>query len=407
MRDSTSPCFIGLDIGTTTVRVVVGSLDATQGASRPSVIGHGSAPNTGMRKGVVVQADEVADAIARALTEAERISGRQIKTATVNVNGAHIAGVNSKGVIAISTANREISAEDRARVEEAATIIQLPANREIIQGFTKSYSVDGQHGIKNPIGMQGVRLEADMHLITAATPNLHSLDLALQKAQVSARHHTVSSLGAAEVVLNRQQKEAGTLVLDIGGGTTNLVVIEDGEIEHVAVLPIGGNFVTNDLAIGLRTDLDIAELVKVRHGDFLHKQTLKISHNDTDYTFAMADIKMIIEARLDELFEYVDKELHKIHRSRKLPGGVVLVGGSAKLPGIIEVARERLELAVRLGQPKDIGGLVDAVTDPSYAAATGLMLLDMLLGERGEHYEYATSDTSSGVIKSLWHRLRG
>lgn len=404
---STDPYFVGIDVGTTTVRAVVGVFDTEQGVTKPAIIGHGSAPNTGMRKGVVVQTDEVADAIVRAVTEAERISGKPIKSATVNVNGAHIAGINSKGVIAISTANREISSADRARVEEAATIIQLPANREIIQGFTKSYSVDGQHGIKNPIGMQGVRLEADMHLITAASPNLHSLDLALQKAQIGVNHHTVSSLATAEVVLNRQQKEAGTLVLDIGGGTTNMVVIEDGEIEHVAVLPIGGNFVTNDLAIGLKTDLEVAEIAKIRHGEFLHKHTLKITHEGTDHTFMMADIQMIIEARLEELFEHVDKELHKIHRSQKLPGGVVLVGGSAKLPGIVAVAKNQLGLAARVGQPREITGLVDAVTDPSYASATGLMLLDMLLGERSEHFEYANSEGSLGVIKSLWQRLRG
>ena len=264
MRESQSNTFVGLDIGTSTVRCVVGMFDPADNG-KPSLIGHGYAKNNGMRKGAVVHVDDVAESIVQAVTEAERMSGQRITSATVNINGSHVTGFNSSGVIAISGANREITVDDRYRVEEAATVVSMPPNREIVQFFAKNYSLDGQHNIKDPVGMQGIRFEVDAHIVTAATPNLRNLDGALDKAHVGATHHTVSSLAAAEAVLTRQQKEAGVVVLDIGAGTTNIIVVEDGEVQHVAVLPIGGTNITNDLAIGLKTDLDVAEAVKVQH----------------------------------------------------------------------------------------------------------------------------------------------
>lgn len=373
--------FIGLDIGTSMVRCVVGSFDPN-GSNVPSIIGHGQAPNQGMRRGAVVHVDEVADAIVHAVTEAERISGMTIKHATVNVNGSHVSGLNSEGVIAISAANREITPEDRLRVEEAATIVNLPPNREIVQFFAKNYSLDGQRNIKDPVGMHGVRLEVDAHIVTAASPNLRNLDMALEKAEIQPTHHTVSGLAAAEAVLTRQQKEAGTALIDIGAGTTNLIVFEDGEVQHVGVIPIGGQHITNDLAIGLKTDLDVAESVKIGHADLrrdTRKTNVMVKVGDKAHNFQFEEIAMIVEARVEELLEYVDKELHKIKRSRKLPGGIVLVGGTAKLPGIDEFAREKLQLPARIGRLHNIGGLVDTVEDTAFVTAIGLMLLDMLL----------------------------
>jgi len=381
MSDASPSHFFGLDIGTSLVRCVIGMVDP-QDPSHPSIIGHGSAPNLGMRKGVVVHIEDVADAIAQAVTEAERISGVRVDHATVNINGSHVSGINSKGVIAISAANREITHDDRLRVEEAATIVKLPPNREIIQVFAKNYRLDGQDNIKDPVGMHGVRLEVDTHIVTAATPNLKSLDIALQKAHLMPAHHTVSSLAAAEAVLNRQQKESGTLLLDIGAGTTNIVVIEDGEVQHVAVLPIGGINITNDLAIGLKTDLDIAEQVKIQFANLeetAKKGKVWVTHESTKHDFDAEEVRMIVEARVEELLEYVDKELKQIHRSRKLPGGIVLVGGTAKIPGIAPYAREKLQLAARVGKLEPLSGLIDTVAGPGYAAAVGLMLLDMLL----------------------------
>lgn len=384
MREQ-SPHYIGLDIGTSSVRCIVGMADQA-GDGSLSIIGHGSAPNLGMRKGVIAHIDDVVDAVVRAVTEAERVSGVQIHAATVNINGSHVTGFNSKGVIAISTANREIGEDDRLRVEEAATILQLPANRDIIQVFAKNYRVDGQDNIKDPIGMKGVRLEVDTHIVTASAPALRSLDTVLEKARVQARHHTVSSLAAAEAVMNRQQKESGTLLLDIGAGTTNVVVIEDGEVQHVAVIPIGGQLITNDIAIGLKTDLDLAELVKIKHAALAGSQKsgkVEVQQGDRRHSFDTEGdygINNIVEARLDELFELVEKELKSIRRSRKLPGGVVLTGGTANLPGIADFAKEKLQLASRVGTLQQINGLIDTVQDPSYSTAVGLMLLDMLLG---------------------------
>lgn len=412
MQNGSNPTFIGLDIGTTSVRCVVGMVDASDsGGGRPSIIGHGSAPNIGTRKGAVVHVDDVADAIIKAVTEAERISGVQINRATVNVNGTHVEGLDSKGVIAISSATREIMPDDRMRVEEAATVIKMPANREIIQFFAKNYSLDGQRNIKDPVGMNGVRLEVDAHLVTAASPNLRNLDMALEKAQVSPTHHTLGSLASAEATLNRQQKEAGTVVLDIGAGTTNLIVIEDGEVQHVAVLPIGGMHITNDLAIGLKTDLEIAEQVKIQHATLAETTKAVASVKGLDgglHQFKMDDVVMITEARVEELFEYVNKELIKIHRARKLPGGVMLAGGTAKLPGLSEFAREQLQLPARVGKLQSVSGLADTVDDPAYYTVVGLMLLDMLLMPVDQAAaEFGRPNSKSfGFVEGLIGRLR-
>jgi len=406
---SASQTYVGLDVGTSTVRCVVGMLDANN-PGKISVLGHGSSTNIGMRKGVVVHVDDAAEAIVQAVTEAERLSGIRLNGATVNVNGAHVSGINSKGVIAISAANREITPEDRYRVEEAATIVKLPPNREIIQVFAKNYRLDGQDNIKDPVGMRGVRLEVDTHIVSAATPNLRNLDMAMEKAQVAPHNHTLSSLAAAEAVLSRQQKEAGTVLVDIGAGTTNIVVLEDGEVQHVAVLPIGGANITNDLAIGLKTDLDVAEAVKVRFATLDTKkapQNLRLKVNNQEHIFKADEIAMITEARVEELFEYVNKELTRIHRANKLPGGVVLVGGTAKLPGMAEYAREKMQLASRVGNLQSVSGLVDTVADPAYAAAVGLMMLDMLLlpeTTSGTHGKSA--DRAINFVDNLWQRFK-
>jgi cell division protein FtsA len=408
MREQAPTTYVGLDIGTSMVRCILGVPEAGE-QNIISVIGHGSAPNMGMRKGTIVHVDDVVDAVVTAISEAERVSGISIRGGTVNINGSQVIGLNSRGVIAISTANREISNEDRLRVEEAATIVKLPPNREIIQVFAKNYRLDGQDNIKDPVGMQGVRLEVDTHIVTASTPNLRNLDSVLERATIRANHHSVSSLGAAEAVLTRQQKESGTVLLDIGAGTTNLVVLEDGEVQHVAVLPIGGMNITNDLAIGLKTDLDIAEQVKLEHGGIgRHGKSglVTVSNNKSKHQFDGEEVQLIIEARVEELLEYVDKELKRIHRSRKLPGGVVIVGGTAKLPGIAEYVKEKLELASRVGRLQPLAGLVDTVQDPSYATAVGLMLLDMLLGSDVNSPAGAPNQGVGGLIESLFGRLK-
>ncbi len=408
MRDSSTSHFVGLDIGTNTVRCVVGQVDDSSGSGgNLSVIGHGESPNNGMRRGMPVHIEDVALAVEKAVGEAERVSGVRLQRVTVNSNGSHIHGVDSKGVIAISAANREITEDDRFRAEEAATIIQLPANREIIQVFAKNYRLDGQENIKDPVGMRGVRLEVDTHIVTGSIPNLRSLEAVLDRVHIEASHNTISGLAAAEAVLNRKQKEAGTLVLDIGAGTTNMIIVEDGEVQHVAVVPVGGIHITNDLAIGLKTDLEVAELVKVECAGLAgRKRTRPISvlFDQKRHDFPADDVNMIVEARVEELFEMIDKELKRIHKSRKLPGGVVLVGGTAKLPGIAEFARDELQLAARLGQLQPIGGLADTVSDISFTTVVGLMMLDMLFAQSsptraGRHSQQNVLDGVRGFFE--------
>lgn len=394
--------FVGLDIGTTAVRCVVGELSGD--SQLPSIIGFAEASNTGMRKGNVTHVDEVAQAVIAAVGEAERMSGREIKAATININGAHIQGINSKGVIAISSTDREVTVDDRLRVEEAATIVQLPANKDIIQVFAKNYRLDGQGNIKDPVGMHGVRLEVDTHILVASTPALKSLDQVLEKAELQPAHRTVSTLAAAETVLDRQQKESGVAVIDIGAATTNVIVIEDGEIEHIAVIPMGGTHITNDLAICLKTDLDIAELVKIKYASLSKKVSGETSFvkNGEELRFDREMMRLIVEARVEEILEFVDKEFKRIHRSKKLPGGVVFVGGSAKLPGLADFSKEVLELPSRVGKWGPIERVVDGLDEQLYAGAAGLMLLDMLLGP-SQTTNYIES--SSGIFQSVGKSL--
>jgi cell division protein FtsA len=407
MREQTPTHFVGLDIGTQNVRCVVGMVDEAD-PTKPTIIGHGSAKNHGMRKGVIAHVDDVADAVAHAITEAERLSGVHIQHATVNINGSHMSGINSRGVIAVSTASKEIGPDERLRVEEAATIVQLPPNREIIQVFAKNYRIDGQDNIKDPIGMNGVRLEVDTHIVTALAPNVRNLELVLERSKLAAEHKTLSSLAAAEAILDRTQKEAGTLLVDIGAGTTNIAIIEDGEVHHVAVIPVGSTNLTNDLAIGLKTELEIAEKVKLEHAildDSNKDVNAKVEHEGKNHLFEVEEIKMITEARIEELFELIDKELKSVKRSRKLPGGVVFVGGGSKLSGIEAFARDKLELSARLGSLQPLSGLVDTVEDRSYATAVGLMLLDMVLLPEDGVRRGQPNDRAFGFIDGLLGKI--
>lgn len=416
MQNPQPEYFIGLDVGTSCVRCAVGSIDSTSDEPKIALIGYGQSENIGMRKGLIVHLDDVVDAIHSAVVDAERMSGIRIENATVNINGSHVSGIDSRGVIAISTANREITVDDKIRAEEAAAIVQLPSNREIIQVFPKNYQVDGHESIKDPVGMRGVRLEVDTHIVTAATPNLRSLTAALEKAHIYPLHYTVSGLAAAEAALTRKQKEAGTLAVDIGASTTNLAVVEDGEIQYVAVIPLGGNNITNDLAIGLKVDLEIAEEVKLQHAALAgegKEGRVSITRDHKNYVFESEDVSMIVEARIEEILDFVDKELQKIQRSRKLPGGVVLSGGTAKIPGLASFTRDKLELAARTGEVQHISSGIDdeIIKDPAYVTAIGLMQLDLLLNDQA--FSARTANNGSGVsdkilssLSDVWRKIR-
>lgn len=373
--------YIGLDIGSTKVCCVVGLHE--EGAALPSVIGVGVAPTVGMRKGVVVDVEETVSAITAAVDEAERISGVAIDQATISIDGAHVASQNSKGVIAVGRADQEITLDDVARVEDAATAIQLPPNREIIQVFPRSYAVDSQTNVKDPVGMNGVRLEVESHIITGSIPAIKNLDRSIHQAGIAISGQVLVPLAAARAVLTKRQKELGVALVDIGGGTTGISVYEEGDILYSSVIPVGAGHITNDLAIGLKTSVDVAEKIKLKYvrahtaranlAEKMHIEELEGSES----VISRRDLQNIAGARLDEIFQLVRAELKKVGKDVMLPGGVVLTGGGAKMVGIEEAAKEALQLPVSIGRPEGFSGIVDRISDPAFAAPVGLMLENM------------------------------
>ncbi|MBL8159910.1 cell division protein FtsA [Candidatus Saccharibacteria bacterium] len=406
---------VGLDVGTTKVRCVVGYEDP--GTPGINVIGSGEARNSGgMRKGVVVNIVNTAQAIDKALDAAERMSGFEVHAATVSINGAHITGMSSRGVVAAGAHGHEISEEDLARVLDAATIVQMPANQEILQTTPRSFQLDGQDNIKDPVGMQGMRLEVDAHVITALAPNVRNLEKAVEMTKTSPRGLAVSSLAAARAVLNEQHIENGVVLIDLGGTTTNIAVFEDGDLQHVAVLPVGSVNITNDLAIGLRTDLAVAEQIKLEHAIGGHRpekeqgKKVGVTHDNEKHEFDIDEIDMIVGARLEEIFEMIDGELATIKRAGKLPGGAVLTGGGALMKGIELTAREHLRMSARIATLQ--AGLTDVsgvVHQADYAVAVGLMLLDSESGgtltpaggAKAKPISKTSGGGGGGLVKSL------
>jgi len=377
MQEVSSKYAVGIDIGTTTVRCVVGHIDGTTGV--PTIVGVGVAPNTGMRKGNVVNLLGPAQAIDDALGEAERMSGYQVDMATISVNGTHILSTHADGMIAVGSASHEIIEEDIMRIEEVATLGKVPANREILDVIPHAYKLDGQDNIKNPVGMTGTRLEIDAHVVSVLTPNLLNLQKAVESAKVTPRSIIVAGVAAARAVLTEQQIENGVALIDIGGATTNVAVYEEGDLQFTAVIPIGGINITNDLAIGLKTDQEIAEKLKIEHASALSRgdnSGISLEYNGEILSFTTTDIDEIVEARLEEIFEAINKELARAGRAGKLPSGVILTGGSAQLKGIAEYAKESLGLAARVGVASGFGGIADGIDKPQFATAVGLMLID-------------------------------
>lgn len=403
---------VGLDVGTTTVRCVVGHVDAV--GQTPTIIGVSEYPNNGMRKGTVVNLVNAAQAIDKSLELAERMSGHQIHAATISVNGSHVVGMSSRGVIAVGTGGHEINDDDLARVEEAATVLQLPANREILEVTPRSYQLDGQDNIKDPVGMTGVRLEVDAHVITALGPHLKNLLKACEMTETVPHRTVLAGLASARAVVSEKQMENGVVLIDLGGTTTNIAVFEEGDLQHVAVLPVGSVNITNDLAIGLKTDLDIAEQVKLQHAVAVAKlrkddKPVSVKIDKETHEFDPSDIDMIVDARLEEIFELINKELKSIGRAAKLPGGAVITGGGAQLKGIEEYAKEALQLSARLGVPGGFGGVTENVQSPAFSAAIGLMLLDLEsgIGHTSHHKESHGGPDVGGVISGIGEKLTG
>jgi cell division protein FtsA len=368
---------VGIDIGTTTVRCIVAHLDGTTGA--PTIVGVGHAPTKGMRKGVVAHLEGPAAAIDDALGEAERMSGYQVDAATISINGSHILSTKADGMIAVGAMDHEINKDDIDRIEEVATVGKVPANREILEVVPHSYTLDGQAGIKDPLGMTGTRLEINANVISALGPHLHNLQKSADLAKVDAHTITPSILASAKAVLNESQLENGVAVVDLGGATTSVAIFEEGDLQYAGVIPMGGMNITNDLAIGLKTDPEVAEKVKIAHATAISRNTaegISVKDNGEVLSFTSKEIDEIVEARLEEIFEGIHKELKKAGRAGQLPSGIVLTGGGAQLKNIVEYTKQSLGVAARLGKPTGYGGVAEDIDKPQFASVVGLMLID-------------------------------
>lgn len=367
---------VGIDVGTKNVRCVIGYIDADGDA--PKIVGVGTAPNSGMRKGTVTNLAGPAEAIDTALGAAERMSGHQVKTAVLSVNGSHLTSTKADGMITVGTTDNEVTPGDIVRLEDMATTGKIAQNREILEIVAHSYRLDGQDNIKDPIGMTGTRLEIKANVVSGLLPHITNLQKLAEMAKVEVSSVVPAVLASAQAVLTENQRENGVAVLDIGAATTGLAVFEEGDLQYLSVIPLGGQNVTNDLAIGLRTDPEIAESVKLAHARFGGKKLGKVEtkHEKKTYSFEQSEIDEIVGARYEEIFEAVAKELKKAGRAGKLPSGAVLTGGGANTKGLVDFTKEQLGVAARLGKPSEYGGASNEIKGPEFSAAAGLMLID-------------------------------
>ncbi len=401
---------VGIDVGTTKICVLVGELDRD---GKLNIVGVGTCPSQGLRRGVVVNIEETVTSIAAALDRAERLSGKKLTTAYVGIAGSHIESENSKGFVAISPSHRDIIQNDISRAIEVARAIPLTTNREVIHVIPRGYVVDGQEGIKNPIGMSGFRLEVETHIITGSVSSIHNLIKCVHKAQVEIEDLVLEPLASSEAVLDDGETDLGVALIDIGGGTTDVAVFSDGAIWHTVVLPIGGNLITSDIAIGLRLPFAVAEELKVTYG---HCDPATIAEDDMiDLAQFMPDcndlvprklLAEIIQARVEELFSMVHEEIKKSGYDGMLPAGLVITGGTAELPGILDVAGQTLDLPARIGTPIGLLGLADSISRPAYATSVGLLLwglrhTSLFIDEEEPEEEGATSDVMSRLGRWL------
>ena len=395
------PRFIAsLDIGSSKIRTVVGTID--EKSNVPNIIGVGVAPSTGLRKGSVIDVEETIISITASLEDAERMAGEPINHIFLGLGGSHIESLNSKGVIAVSHAGNEITEDDVDRVLEAAQAVSIPSNRRILRIIPKSFTVDEQKGIKYPVGMTGIRLEVEAHIVTGLVPAIKNIEKCVLQAGVDIDDVIPTCLAAPEAVLSKRQKELGVVVIDVGCGGTSVSVFEEGTTLHTAILPIAGESVTNDIAIGLRTSIDTAEKIKIEYGtcmpeDINDRENIDlslVSKIDT-HNVSKKHMAEIIQARYHETFVLVKDELAKIHRDGMLPAGIVLTGGAVKMPGTIDLARETLNLPVQIGFPQNFDGVVDKIDDPAYATAIGLLIW----GARLENKPYSFRFKGFGIKK--------
>lgn len=393
----------GLDIGTGTIKALV----AQNKQNKWEVLSYAEIPSFGLRKGAVVNADETSKNIQMLISGLEKDCARRIGSVFVNIGGSHLYVVPSDGIISVSRADQRISQEDIDRVLQATKAINIPSNEEVLDVFPKEFIIDDQKGIKQPLGLSGIRLEAKVSLLCYFQSYFINLTQAVLESKLQIDDIVPSPLAAAEAVLTPQQKELGVALIDFGAATTSLAVFEEGDLIHFAVFPIGSANITNDIAIGLRTEVALAESIKKQHGTCIFAKTdkekkdqarknIEIFDKSSSLSFTKKSLVDIIEPRVSEIFDLIQKELKKINRQELLPGGVVLTGGGAKLPKIKELAKQQLKLPCEIGIPKGISGLEE---DPALATVAGLVL-------GGADIDGGDRSSILGVAKGWSHRFK-
>ena len=366
---------VGLDIGTTKICAVVGEVKG--GAI--NIIGIGTHPSIGLRKGVVVNIESTVDSIKKAVEEAEVMAGCEISSVYAGIAGGHITGFNSRGIVAIK--GPEITQNDVDRVVDAARAVAIPMDREVIHVLPQEYIVDDQTGIQNPLGMTGVRLEAKIHIVTGAVTSAHNIVKCANRAGLDVCDIVLESLASGEAVLTDEEKELGTSLLDLGGGTTDLAVFSEKNIKHTFVLALGGNNLTNDIAVGLRAPIAEAEKIKKKFGSCLSSsihgdETIEVPGmgGSKSRTLPRQILGEILEPRMEEIFTLIRREIYRAGMENMITSGMVVTGGTSLLDGVTEIAESILDVPVRLGKPVGISGLVDVVNNPMYATGVGLVL---------------------------------
>jgi cell division protein FtsA len=374
---------VGLDIGTSKVCAVVGEM-TERGVE---IIGIGSHPSQGLRKGVVINIEATVNSLTKAIEEAGLMAGCEIHTVFTSISGGHIKGFNSHGIVAVK--NKEVAQRDLERVIDAAKAVAIPIDREVLHVLPQDYIIDDQDGIKEPLGMSGVRLEAKVHIVTGAVTSAQNIIKCCNRSGLNVAEIILAPLAAAETVLTEEERDLGVLLIDMGGGTTDFVLLHDGTVKHTAIIGIGGNHITNDIAAGLRTPFNDAERLKQLYGCAAARMVTEDERVQIPNiagkgagTVSRQILCEIIEPRLDEIFELVQKEIAKSGYENSLASGVVVTGGAMLLPGAIEMAERTFGLPVRLGVPAHVVGLLNVINNPVYAVAVGLVLHGMKRRER-------------------------
>lgn len=369
----------GLDIGSTTIRIAVGQMNPHD--NELHIIGAAEHPAEGINKGVVTSIEDAVASISGALDKVERMTGIPTERAYVSVNGGHVLSQDSHGVVAVSKADGEIREDDVNRVIEAAQTVATPPNYEILHVIPRQFTVDNETGIKDPVGMTGIKLEVDAQIILGLVSQVKNLTKCVYRTGTDIQDLVLGVLAASEAVLSKRQKELGVALVNLGGLTTSLMVFEEGDVVHTKILPVGSGHITNDIAIGLRTSVDIAEAIKTDFGAASPEEVSKheeINLSDIDPNeegrVSRKEVAEIIEARLEEIFSMVNKELKEIGRHGMLPAGIVLTGGGAKLVGIVDVAKKQFYLPATVGGPRNFKTAIDKIHDPVFATALGLVL---------------------------------